>query len=206
MTRFRRALIVSAIALSIGFPLAAAQAQGGPPGATQGNGRGYGPGMMGGGGSGYGPGMTNGYGSGYGPEMMWGGGYGPGMMWGWGGGPRHGDTSTAASLAEGRLAFLKAELKITAQQEKAWSQYAQIVRKTTKTLYEQHQLYFDHLRSDEGLPQRLDEREEVMATALDAMRKTDAALKPLYAALDADQKQVADQVLGFSMMPGVGMF
>ena len=203
MIRFRYALMASAIALSLGLSLAAAQAQGGPPGTTQGYGRGYGPGMMGGG---YGPGMMNGYDSGSGPEMMWGGGYGPGAMWGWGGVPRRGDASTTASLAEGRLAFLKAELKITAPQEKAWNEYAQTVRKTTKALYEQHQLYFDHVQSDESLPQRLDEREEVMATAFDAMRKTDAALKPLYAALGADQKAVADQVLGVAMMPGVGMF
>ena len=80
------------------------------------------------------------------------------------------------------------------------------MRKTTTALYEQHRLYFDHLQSDESLPQRLDERAEVMATALDAMRKADAALKPLYAALDADQKAVADQVLSVSMMPVVGMF
>ena len=205
MTRFRHALIASAIALSLGFPLAAAQAQGGPPGTTEGYGRGYGPGMMSGG-YGYGPGMIYGSGSGYGPEMMWGGGYGRGMMSGWGGGPRHGDARTGRSLAEGRLAFLKAELKITPQQEKVWSQYAQTLRKTATTIYEQHQLYFDHLQSSEGLPQRLDEREELMATALDAMHRTDAALKPLYAALDADQKEVADQVLGFPMMSGGGMF
>ena len=193
MTGFRRALIVSAFALSLGLPASLAIAQGDPQGAAQGQGygRGYGPGMMG-----------RGYG--YGPGMMWGGGYGAGMMWGWGGWAS--DASTAESSAEGRLAFLKAELKITPSQESLWNAYANSVRESAKAMYERHKALFEGAQANEPLPQRLDRHEQIMALGLDALRKTDAVLTPLYAALDDHQKQLADRFLGISMMPFGGMF
>ena len=80
-----------------------------PASAQMGRGGGYGPGMMDG--QGYGPGMM---GPGYGPGMM--GNYGPGMM---GGCPMMGSTTDGqvSTFAEGRIAFLKAELGITDAQK-----------------------------------------------------------------------------------------
>ena len=188
---FCRALIAGALVLSLGLPVA--WGQGGPPATSQGQGndRGYGPGMMG-----------RGYG--YGLDMM-GGGYGPGMMWG-GGDRRVRDASTAESSAEGHLAFLKTELKIKSQQLPLWDKYAEATRANVKTMYEGHKALFERAQADQPLPQQLDQREQIMALNLDAMRKTDAALKPLYAALDDNQKQIADRYLGFGMMPLGGMF
>jgi hypothetical protein len=79
-----------------------------------------GPGMMS-------PGMT---GSGImGPGMMGDDGSGPGMMrWG----PAM--CSAMASHLEGRLAYSKAELKITETQESLWNSYAAAARDNTKTM------------------------------------------------------------------------
>ena len=76
---------------------------------------GYGP-MMGG----WRGGMM-GYG-GMGPGMMYQGGMGPGMMGQGGFGP--GMCAAMASHVDGRLAYLKAELKITDAQEPLWKAYA----------------------------------------------------------------------------------
>ena len=205
MTCFRRALIASSLVVMLGSMTALAQAQGGPPGSQNpGVGRGYGPGMMGGGRGEFGAGMMWGGGPGFG--MMGGAGYGPGMMWGWGGAGWADDPSTADSFAEGRLAFLKTALKIAPPQEVLWRNYADAVRTNTKNMFQRHKALFESAQSNEDLPQRLDKREQIMALNLDAMRKTDAALKPLYAALDDSQKKLADRFLAPPMMTLGGMF
>lgn len=200
MIGFRQVLAATAISLSLGLVPGLALAQGGPPAAAQGEGYGpgygYGPGMMRGygPGPGYGHGRGYGRGYGYGPGMMWGGGYGPGMMWGWAA-----DPATAENAIEGRLAFLKAELRITAQQSALWDKYAAAMRDSAKSMYERHRSLFERDWADESLPQRLELREQLMTVGLDSMRKTDAALKPLYAALDENQKKIADEYMGFGM-------
>ena len=200
MIGFRQVLAATAISLSLGLAPGLALAQSGPPAAAQGEGYGpgygYGPGMMRGygPGPGYGHGRGYGRGYGYGPGMMWGGGYGPGMMWGWAA-----DPATAENAIEGHLAFLKAELQITAQQSALWDKYAAAMRDSAKSMYERHRSLFERDWADEPLPQRIELREQLMTVGLDSMRKTDAALKPLYAALDENQKKIADEYMGFGM-------
>ena len=204
MICFRRALFASALVLTLGLTAVSAQAQGREPGSQNpAYGHGYGPGMMWGGRGEFGPGMMWGRGFGFGTM---GGDDGPGMMWGWGGGGWGDDPSTAESFAEGRLAFLKAALKIAPPQEALWRKYADTVRTNTKEMFQRHKTLFESAQANENLPQRLEKREELMALNLDAMRKTDTALKPLYAALDENQKNLADRFIGFQMMPFAGMF
>ena len=201
MIRFRHALLASALVLSLGLPLAGAQAQGGPP-ATQGPGYGRGYGMMSGG---YGPAMMGAYG-GYGPGMMIGGGgaagYGPGMMWGWRGGWSS-DPKAADDFVQRRLAFEKAGLKITAQQSPLWEKYAETVRANAKAMVAQRSVLASRDGSQDSLPDRLQIREELLAVQADSMRKENAALRPLYAALDANQKALADDFMGFGAGPGM---
>jgi LTXXQ motif family protein len=223
MTRLRTALKAGAVVISLALPAGLAAAQmgpgggqmgpgGGPPAASD-QGRGYGPGggygagHMWGWGGGYGPGMM--WGGGFGPGMMWGGGYGPGMMWGGGYGPGmmwgygasgSGSAARAETFSEGQLAFLKVELKITARQMPLWDKYADAVRQSVKSMYEQHRALFEHDWTQESLPQRLDLQEQMIALRLETMKKTNAVLKPLYAALDKDQKSIADDLLGWQMM------
>jgi hypothetical protein len=153
----------------------------------QGPGYGMGPGMMG-------PGYGYGYGYGMGPGMMGSGyGMGPGMM-GRGGGP-----GQREGYVEGRIAFLKTELKITPDQAKLWDAYADALRASAKTMAGMHAA-MTTIMTATALPERLDAVESVMTERLDAFKQTKAAALPLYAALSAEQKATADEI-----MPAMGM-
>lgn len=129
----------------------------------------------------------------WGPHGMMGfSGMGPEMM-GWGGSGR-GICSAMASHIEGRLAYVKAELKITAAQESLWNSYAAAARDSANAML----AHCTTMMSERGasaasLPERLDQHEQLMAAQLDAVRATNKALKPLYAALGDSQKRTADQ-------------
>lgn len=100
---------------------------------------------------------------------------------------------------EGRIAFLKAELKITPEQEKVWKAYADALREAAKSMQGMH----DQMMSGgmpATLPERLERQEEMMTARLDALEKTKAAAVPLYNALSPEQKQAAD-----ALMMGMGM-
>jgi hypothetical protein len=166
----------------------------------QGPGYGMGPGMMG---PGYGYGY--GYGYGMGPGMMGSGyGMGPGMMGsGYGMGPgmmgRGGGPGQREGYVEGRIAFLKTELKITPDQAKLWDAYADALRASAKTMAGMHAA-MTTIMTATALPERLDAVESVMTERLDAFKQTKAAALPLYAALSAEQKATADEI-----MPAMGM-
>ncbi len=147
------------------------------PGSMMGNGP---RGMMG-----YGP---------MGPGMMGGDGMGPSWMMG-GGGSRQAMCSAMAGHIDGRLAYLKAELKITAAQEPLWTSYAAAARDNAKTML----AHCTAMMSRRGaatvsLPDRLEQHEQLMAARLEALRAMNKTLKPLYAALSDAQKQAADQL------------
>ena len=135
-----------------------------------------GPGMMG-------PGMM-------GPGMMGYDGSGSGMMrWG----PAM--CGAMASHLEGRLAYSKAELKITEAQESLWNTYAAAARDNTKTMIGHCTVIMSQRgTSTVSLPERLEQHEQLLGTQLDAIRAMNKALKPLYAALSDDQKKTADQL------------
>ena len=129
-----------------------------------------GPGIMG-------PGM--GY-DGSGPGMMH---WGPAMC------------NAMASHLEGRLAYSKAELKITEAQESLWNAYAAAARDNTKTMAGHCTAIMSRRgTSTVSLPERLEEHEQILGSQLDAIRAMNKALKPLYAALSDDQKKTADQL------------
>jgi hypothetical protein len=101
-----------------------------------------------------------------------------------------------SSHIEGRLAFLKAELKITPDQESLWNDYAAAVRDNAKTIGERCAGMMG-ASGDKApsLPERLDVQEDFMASRLEGLRAVGKALKPLYAALSDEQKQLADQFI-----------
>ena len=97
---------------------------------------------------------------------------------------------------EGRLAFLKAELNITPEQEALWKDYANAVRDNAKSMSSRcTSLMGDSGASQKSLPDRLDAQEQFVAARLDALRATNKALKPLYQALSDAQKKLADQLI-----------
>jgi hypothetical protein len=146
-------------------------------------------------------------GPGWGGGPGWWGGMGPGMMMGrgWGMGPRgmmgmgcamwdFDDEGDTATFAEGRIAFLKAELKITDAQKDVWDGYAKAVKSNLETMKSMHQAM---LASFEGKTpvERLDARINAMETRVKALQEMKPALEKLYTALSDDQKKIANEVL-----------
>lgn len=125
--------------------------------------------------------------------MMGLGGMGPGMMdWGQSG---QAMCIAMASHIDGRLAFIKAELKITQDQEALWDSYAAAARDNANAMLAHCTAMMSQRGSSKlALPDRLDQHEQLMAAQLDALRSMNKALKPLYAALSDNQKQAADQL------------
>ena len=130
------------------------------------------------------------------------GAWGRGMM---GGGPAswmmgRGDVSQAtcnvmANHIEGRLAYMKAELKIAETLDALWNAYATAARDNANAMRSHCTIMMSRRSgSAASLPERLDQHEQLMAAQLDAIRSMNKALKPLYAALSEDQKKTADQL------------
>lgn len=142
---------------------------------------------------GYGPGYgmhgygMHGYGMGYGMH-----GYGPGYGMGPGAGMGYGAYSGAA---QERLAGLKAELGITAQQEPAWQAFVASAKQREAS----REALFDKMREARtagSLPERLAQRDEFFKQQQADRQAATAALKDLYAALSPEQKALADERFG----------
>jgi hypothetical protein len=159
-------------------PPAASPAPGGGPGMM-------GPGMMG-------AGMM-------GAGMMGAGMMGPGMM---GAGMMMSmmEPMMAPDRIEGRIAFLKAELKITDAQQPLWNAFAAALRANTRAMAGMMTEMQGSLMPAQGaapvtLLQRVEGHERMLAARLDSVRQLKAALQPLYAALDDSQRRTADKLL-----------
>ena len=134
-----------------------------------------------------------GRGGGYGPGMMDGQGYGPGMM---GGCPMMGTTTDGkvSTFAEGRIAFLKAELGITDAQKSEWDAYAEKIKANLQNMqgmWQTMKTVFDAKTPAD----RLDAQIAAMDSRLAALKEIKPALAKLYPALSGEQKKKADEVL-----------
>ena len=136
---------------------------------------------------------------GYGPGM----GGGPGYGMGYGRGPGFGDPAAAV---EGRLAYLKAELKITKAQEGAWKKYSDEARKQAESMRATRTAMQGAATANAA--DRMELHNKLMKTRLEQSEKITAAFKELYAALTPEQKALADQHpgrgMGFGGGPGFG--
>jgi hypothetical protein len=99
-----------------------------------------------------------------------------------------------AGHVEGRLAFLKAELKITDAQLPLWNAVADVMRANAKGMGSMSEGMMGSTQTT-ALPDKLAMREKVMTAHLEALRKFKAAVDPLYAALNDAQKKTADELL-----------
>jgi LTXXQ motif family protein len=115
-----------------------------------------------------------------------------------------------AGHVEGRIAFLKTELKITEAQSAQWSQFAEALRANARRMTEMHGK-MSGMMSQGGAamsaPERLDRMETMMTAMLESVRTTKAALTPLYAALTDEQKKLANDLIRgpMGMMAPMGM-
>jgi protein CpxP len=98
-------------------------------------------------------------------------------------------------FVEGRIAFLKAQLKITPAQEAQWQQVEAAMRENAKTL-DQTITTARQNRGNMDAVQRLELREQLARVRVDNDARLLVAFKPLYASLSPEQQQMANQVVG----------
>ena len=99
-----------------------------------------------------------------------------------------------AGHVEGRLAFLKTELKITEAQLPLWNAVADAIRVNAKGMGEMSGGMMGASQAA-TLPDKLAMREKMMTAHLEALHRLKAAVEPLYAALSEEQKKTADDLL-----------
>ena len=111
--------------------------------------------------------------------------------------PRHHamEKMMPGQFVEGRIAFLKAQLKITPAQEAQWQQVEAAMRENAKTL-DQTITTARQNRGDMDAVQRLELREQFAKVRVDNDARLLSAFKPLYASLSPEQQQMANQVVG----------
>lgn len=127
----------------------------------------------------------------YGMGMMGGG---PGMMMGggmMGGGMMGGGMMGGGYNVEDRLAAQKSALKITPEQEKAWSAYAEVAKKQSEAMYAQREAMWKSAPSSSA--DRYELHSKFMAQRAQQHEALSAAYKNLYASLTPEQRSIADQ-------------
>ncbi len=144
-----------------------------------------------------------------GPGMMgYGGGPGRGWHMGEGWGPRWGGPDGMIDRVDGRLAFLKAELKITEGQSAAWNTLADAIRKSVANRTERMRGKWSGDDTAKTLIERLEVHEQFMSARLEELKQIKAAWGQLYQGLSESQKKEADEIV-LPMMgmggPGMGM-
>jgi periplasmic protein CpxP/Spy len=101
---------------------------------------------------------------------------------------------TPGQLVDGRIAFLKTELKITPDQEAQWQKVAAAMRQNADALDRAISNARDHHGNRDAV-ERLEIRGQFARLRADNVARLLTALKPLYASLSAEQQQVANQLM-----------
>jgi len=141
-------------------------------------------------------------------------GMGRGMMgdYGWGGGMMGYGPDAMMDRIDGRLAFLKTELKITDAQSAAWDDFAKVLRQTSETHNEMMLSMMKDLQDGsffkKPLPERLQYQETMMGARVEDIKSVRSAVDKLYSQLDDTQKKAADEIvlpmMGMGMGRGMG--
>lgn len=97
----------------------------------------------------------------------------------------------APEHVEGRIAFLRTELKVTDAQQPLWEAVAAALRENARVSAGMMQQEADA----SGLLASLDRRERQLSGRLEALQRLRAAVEPFYASLDEAQKTAADRLL-----------
>jgi hypothetical protein len=102
------------------------------------------------------------------------------------------------SRIEGRIAYLKAELKITDAQTAQWNAVADAMRKNEAQMRDMRRQAHS-AGQQQGAPNALDalsRREQFAEARAEGVKQFAAAFRPLYASLSDEQKRTADELLG----------
>jgi hypothetical protein len=127
------------------------------------------------------------------PHMFGGGGPG-GWMGGWMGGW---DSDGRIDRIDGRLAYMKAELKITEQQTAAWDGFAAAARSNAESHNAMMESIFEEAddEADKALPERLALRITLMEARLEQMKALKGSIDTLYGVLSEEQRKTADDIV-----------
>ena len=108
-----------------------------------------------------------------------------------------------ASRIEGRLAFLKTELKITDAQTSQWDALAAVMRQQDQSRRDQMRQMRDQREQRRDKPlnavERFELRERMSTAQLDRSKQFLVAFKPFYEQLSDDQKKTADELFARRM-------
>lgn len=104
---------------------------------------------------------------------------------------------------EGRIAFLRAELKITEAQTSAWNTFADTLRANAKKLGEMRASMMQQAQAGQvpTMTKRLEMQEQWLTARLEGTRAMKSAFDKLYGALSEEQKTTADELFA----PHMGM-
>jgi LTXXQ motif family protein len=103
---------------------------------------------------------------------------------------------------EGRIAFLRAELKITDPQNAVWDAFADALRANATSLGEARTAMMSQAGTAQGLVDRLTLQEKWLTVRLEGTHAIKSALTSLVGALSDEQKKTADQLLAVHMGMG----
>jgi protein CpxP len=118
-------------------------------------------------------------------------GFGPGMGMRAGQGPMAGTDS--ATAIDARLSELKAQLKITTEQEAAWQAFTGAAKQQASGM----QGFREQMHQSTGAsPDRLAQHTQIMQQRAASMATMTKAFNALYAVLTPEQKTIADQHFG----------
>lgn len=102
---------------------------------------------------------------------------------------------TPGQLVDGRIAFLKTELKITPAQDAQWQQYASVMRQNAHSLDQTIANARQHRATAMNAVERMEVRGQFAKVRAENEARLLTALRPLYASLSPDQQQVANALM-----------
>jgi len=113
-------------------------------------------------------------------------------------GPRH----ERPNHIEGRIAFLRTELKITDAQMPQWNAVADVMRRNAAERRDTMRRLHESRGKPQSAVERLQQGQQLAQMRADETKQFVAAFAPLYDSMSPDQKQAADQM--FAHGPGGG--
>jgi hypothetical protein len=99
---------------------------------------------------------------------------------------------------EGRIAYLKAELKITDAQSAPWNAFAETMRADATAMKTMR----DGMMKGgmpTAMPDRMAAQHKMMSARIEMMERSEATTKALYASLSEDQRKAFDQMMSGPM-------
>ena len=99
------------------------------------------------------------------------------------------------AMGEARLAYLKAELDITQEQEAAWTGYAEAARNRISLMQGMHSGMMETMQEGTAI-ERIEARINGMEAMVESIKTIKPTVEKLYEGLSDEQKKMADELIG----------